>query len=246
MFDKILAYIVSAFTGFLGINRVHEPSVLPKDFVFLDEIVPQIKQEMMYASSNNFTGDVVRGYGVNRAIVTRQAADAIKRVNDELKQEGLGLLIYDAYRPTKAVGAFLEWRHKPDSQWHKEKYYPDLNKDQLFQSPTKYIFPGKSSHSRGSTLDLTLYQLDTGLPLNMGSPVDFFGHISHTDDRNVDSEARDNRQHLKNIMEGNGFVNYPNEWWHYTLKDEPFKDEYFDFDYPHETQNNTQGLSSSY
>ena len=109
MFDKILAYVVSAFTVFLGINRVHEPSVLPKDFVFLDEIVPQIKQEMMYASSNNFTGDVVRGYGVNRAIVTRQAADAIKRVNDELKQEGLGLLVYDAYRPTKAVGAFLEW-----------------------------------------------------------------------------------------------------------------------------------------
>lgn len=202
-------------------------TTIPVEFCYLQDIAPDIRQNLKYATDKNFTGRVVRGYLTGQVILTKQAAYALQAASEELKKEGLALEIFDAYRPTQAVDDFLEWCNEPDNLALKEQYYPHLSKEDLFIQG--YIAPGNSSHSRGSTVDLTMIDLKTGKELDMGTPFDFFGAKAHTDYQNTAKSARVNRQKLKTVMEKYGFKNYLGEWWHYTLIDEPFKGTYFNF-----------------
>ena len=200
---------------------------LPDGFVYLKSIVPNIVQDMRYATKDNFTGKIVAGYENNVAILTKEAAHALKRVQEELEAQGLGLLVWDAYRPTRAVDSFMAWGKTPDDADIKVKYYPEFNKSEIFEQG--FVAPGNSTHSRGSTVDLTIINIKTGKPLEMGTDFDFFGEKSNTDYTDLPQDILNNRKLLKETMEKYGFVNLPQEWWHYTLKDEPYNNKYFDF-----------------
>lgn len=196
-------------------------------FVNLQEVIPGIAMDLRYYSNDNFMGIKVDGYKKAEIIVTKEAAKGLSKAQEELKAIGLGLKVYDAYRPQKAVDHFIRWAKVPSDTLTKQKYYPDISKDRLFE--LGYIAE-KSGHTRGSTLDLTIIDLETGSELDMGSPWDFFGEISHHDSYLVSDEATYNRNILRDVMVRNGFKPYSNEWWHYTLVEEPFTDTYFDFD----------------
>jgi D-alanyl-D-alanine dipeptidase len=172
-------------------------------------------------------GTRVDGYHKAVIMVSKQAAQALSEVQKKLNQQGLGLKIFDAYRPQKAVDHFARWAKDPADILTKRKYYPDLPKGRLFE--LGYIAE-KSGHTRGSTVDLTVVDLKTGAELDLGSPWDFFGEISHHDSPLVNEEATANRNLLRDIMIKHGFEPYAGEWWHYTLADEPFPETYFDFD----------------
>ncbi|HNR77156.1 MAG TPA: M15 family metallopeptidase [Parvularculaceae bacterium] len=179
---------------------------------------PDIIIDMRYASENNFVGARIDGYKNAVCLLTPQAAAALTAVQADLSSMGLTLKVHDCYRPQRAVDHFARWA-KNDDQSTKEEYYPGVEKSELFA--LGYIAE-KSGHSRGSTVDLTIEGLD------MGSPYDFFDPMSHTASKAVPAPARANRLLLKLAMEKRGFQNYEKEWWHYTLADEPYKDQYFD------------------
>ncbi len=201
---------------------------LPDGFVYLDEYIPDALFEIRYASDYNFVGAVVDGYKAPVAIATEEAAQALLGANEELKQSGYALLIYDAYRPTKAVAHFIRWAADVEDTAMKDVFYPDVDKSQVFK--LGYV-ASKSGHSRGSTIDLTVADADTGVPLDMGGPYDFFGDISSHGTKKISAEQTANRELLKNAMVRHGFKLYNKEWWHYTtLKDEPYPKKYFDFD----------------
>lgn len=200
---------------------------LPDGFVYLDEIIPSAQFDIRYFTENNFIGERINGYHAPLAIMTKAAAEALQKVHAELEEQGYNLLIYDAYRPQKAVDHFVAWSEDPDDTKMKEQYYPDLDKTQLFQ--LGYI-ASQSGHSRGSTVDLTLIDLKTGEELDMGGSFDFFGEKSHHGTDLINEEQTANRNILKEAMEKHGFIAYPEEWWHYTYRDEPFPAKYFDFD----------------
>ncbi len=202
-------------------------SDLPYGFVYLSYACPTIVQDIKYATDNNFTGAIVPGYEAPVAILTTDGAEALRRIQKELKTEDLSLLIWDAYRPTQAVDYFLSWEKVPDNQDIKAKYYPDYEKAELFK--IGFIAPGHSSHSRGSTVDLTIIDKKTNKALDMGTDFDFFGEKSYTANVQISKQARQNRIFLKDIMEKHGFEGIPQEWWHYTLKTESFPDKYFNF-----------------
>jgi peptidyl-dipeptidase Dcp len=199
---------------------------IPEGFVYLDEVIPNVELDIRYYGENNFTGRQVDGYLASRAIISEPAASALKKVQQELNQQGLGLKIFDAYRPQRAVDNFVRWAADIKDTKMKKQFYPDIDKSNLFN--LGYI-AYKSGHSRGSTIDLTIIKLDSGEELDMGSPFDFFGPISHHDTKLITEEQRENRRLLKGLMEKHGFAAYPEEWWHYTLKDEPYPDKYFNF-----------------
>jgi len=191
--------------------------------VDLADVEPTIRQEPRYAGANNFMGRPVRGYRVAKVMLTREAAEALARAQTAARELGLSLLVYDGYRPQRAVDHFVEWAADPRDRVAKAAYYPDVPKDELFQ---RGYIAERSGHSRGSTVDLTLTR--DGEPLPMGTDFDFFGALSHTDNPAITGEERENRLLLRRIMEAAGFRNYVNEWWHYTLVDEPYPDRYFD------------------
>ncbi len=197
-----------------------------KNFVYLKELMPNLRSDMRYFGSNNFIGKPVEGYNEAKLLLTKEAAAALKRVQDGLVRLGFGLLIYDAYRPQRSVDQFIEWSKDEDDTLMKDKYYPNVDKKDLFK--LGYIAE-KSGHSRGSTLDLTIVSLTTGKILNMGSPYDLFDEISHTDYQYITKNQRALRLLLKRRMEKEGFLSYEKEWWHFTLKDEPYPETYFDF-----------------
>jgi len=201
-------------------------SPLPEGFVYLSDIESSILQDIRYASDNNFVGKPVDGYDKAKAISTVEAANALKSVQAELNKKGMSLLVYDAYRPQRAVDHFVVWSKDP-SQETKKAYYPDLEKGDLFK--LGYIAPKHSSHTRGSTVDLTIVTIPEQIPLDMGTPFDFFGESSHPNSVLVSKEAQENRKLLRDVMLKNGFEPLETEWWHFTLKDEPFKERYFDF-----------------
>ncbi|MEQ9561600.1 MAG: M15 family metallopeptidase [Woeseiaceae bacterium] len=198
-----------------------------QQFVSLAEVIPNVVLDVRYYSSDNFVGARVDGYRDSVVLLSQPAADALQQVQAELNERGLGLKIFDGYRPQKAVDHFVRWSEDPSDVMTKEKYYPELPKDRLFE--LGYI-ARKSGHTRGSTVDLTIVELQSGAELEMGSPWDFFGEISHHDSALVGEEATRNRNLLRDVMVRHGFKPYANEWWHYTLADEPFPDTYFDFD----------------
>lgn len=182
---------------------------------------------MAYNTENNFTLERIDGYFDNVCYLSKPAASQLFKVAQDLKEQGYGLFIFDCYRPQKGVDHFIRWAKAPEQPKSKQKYYPKLEKKNLFK--LGYIAE-KSGHSRGSTTDIGLYKLGKKEPIDMGTPFDFFEDTSHTASPKISKKAMANRMILKNAMEKHGFENYRKEWWHYTLKDEPYPKTYFNFD----------------
>lgn len=200
---------------------------LPEGFVFIDEVDPSIRQEIRYAGSNNFVGRPVIGYVENRAVLTKPAAQALSAAQADLRPFGLGLLVFDAYRPQQAVDDFVAWSKDYGDTRTKANYYPQVSKESLF--PQGYIAE-RSGHSRGSTVDLTIVSaMPPFKPLDMGTGFDFFGQESWPDYGGATPQQRANRLLLRNLMIKNGFKPYAQEWWHFTLEREPFPETYFNF-----------------
>ena len=205
-------------------------NIPPAGFVYLDEVIPSLVIDLAYASTNNFVGEVIAGYPSKRALLTAEAAEALGQVQTELKTRNLGLKVFDAYRPQRAVDHFMCWaRTEEDADKEmltKAEFYPNLAKESLFEQG--YLFK-RSSHSRGSTVDLTLIDLGTSAELDMGSIFDFFDPISWSESTAVSLEAQQNRTMLRSAMSDHGFLPIKTEWWHFTLGTEPYPDSYFDF-----------------
>jgi D-alanyl-D-alanine dipeptidase len=223
---------------------------IPEDFVYLHDTDPTIQQDMRYAGADNFTGRPVPGYDAGECVLVRQAAEALKAVQADVKTKGLSLKVYDCYRPKQAVGAFVAWAKALDDPNSKAVHYPSLDKAELF--PQGYIAT-VSGHSRGATMDLTLVPLDTNsgasppvehalgactappadrevdTSIDMGTGFDCFDVKANTEASGLTPEERDNRKMLVDVMARHGFKNYDKEWWHYTLENEPFPDTVFDF-----------------
>ena len=195
-------------------------------FVLLSDYVPGVVQEIRYFSTYNFVGDKIDGYEEPVALITVEAARALKAVANEMNVQGYRLKIFDAYRPLCAVKHFVLWGIEDTDIRMKPYFYPELQKQELF---SKGYVASKSSHSRGSTVDLTLLDMATGKELDMGSPFDLFSEVSHPDCRTITEEQYANRMILRGSMLRNGFEPIDCEWWHFTLKDEPYPDTYFEF-----------------
>lgn len=195
-------------------------------FVYLTDVIPDISLDMRYYGTNNFIGDRVDGYAAPVAILSAKAAEGLKRAGDILRAQGYGLKIFDAYRPQSAVDHFVRWARDTRDTRQKAAFYPEVDKSKLFV--LGYI-ARKSGHSRGSTVDLTLVELRTGKEVDMGSPFDFFGPVSHHGTSLITPEQTANREILKKAMTAGGFVPYSREWWHYTLAAEPYPTAYFNF-----------------
>ena len=198
----------------------------PSGFVLLSDCVPGIIQEIRYFSTYNFIGERIDGYEEPCALLTKEAARALKSVANEMAVRGLRLKVFDAYRPACAVKHFVLWGIEDQDIRMKPYFYPDLEKQELF---IKGYIAKLSSHSRGSTVDLTLLDMQTGKELDMGSPFDFFGEISHPDHTGITEEQYANRMLLQRAMVRNGFRPLDCEWWHFTLSDEPYPNTYFEF-----------------
>ncbi len=199
---------------------------IPKSFSYVKEKIPTIELEIRYASTNNFVGKIIEGYIAPRAILTTKATLALAKVQKELEDFGLGLKIFDAYRPQRSVDHFVRWGRDLADRKMKLAYYPNVEKRNLFKEG--YIAK-RSGHSRGSTVDLTIIDLETKEELNMGSSFDFFGQKSWVHYGNITPQQRANRMLLNQVMKKYGFRAYAQEWWHFTLEDEPYKKKYFDF-----------------
>ena len=195
-------------------------------FVLLSDMVPGIIQEIRYFSTYNFVGDRIFGYEEPCALLTMEAARSLREISDEVSVQGYRLKIFDAYRPAGAVRHFMRWGIEDLDLRMKPFFYPDLEKQVLFK---KGYIASQSSHSRGSAVDLTLLDMMTGKELDMGSPFDMFSEISHPDYRGVTEEQYINRMYLQNVMVRHGFQPIDCEWWHFSLKDEPYPDTYFEF-----------------
>ena len=195
-------------------------------FVLLSDFIPQIVQEIRYHSTFNFVGERIDGYEEPCALLTIEAARALKNVSNEMMVQGYRLKIYDAYRPVSAVNQFKLWGIEDQDIRMKPYFYPDIEKQDLFK---KGYIATQSSHSRGSTVDLTLLDMKSGKEIDMGSPFDLFSEKSHPDYRGITDEQYENRMILQNVMVRNGFLPLDCEWWHFTLKDEPYPDTYFEF-----------------
>lgn len=222
----------------------------PDGFVDIREVIPSIHLDIRYYGSHNFLGTRVEGYNKPLCLITRQAAEALKNVQDELRQFSLSLKIYDCYRPQRAVDHFVRWAKDIKDTKTKKEFYSTIDKQNLFRDG--YI-ASKSSHSRGSTVDLTIVPLPApaqekytaGQPLyacflpakkrfkdnsiDMGTGFDCFHELSHPDNPKIGLQQRVNRLLLKTLMDKHGFNNYAKEWWHFTLRNEPYPNTYFDF-----------------
>ncbi|MFJ8650574.1 M15 family metallopeptidase [Streptomyces sp. NPDC093546] len=251
-----LRALVAAATALLSVaaaspaaQATPEPKA-PQEFVALRSVDPTIIQEMRYTTAHNFVGEPVDGYRQPLCILTRPAAQALHRAQVRLLRQGYSLKVYDCYRPQRAVDHFVRWAKDLRDERMKAEFYPLVDKSRLFADG--YIAE-KSGHSRGSTVDLTIVKLpapptrpyvpgETLVPcyapqeerfpdnsLDMGTGFDCFDTLSHTDDPRVQGVQRANRQLLKSTLAAQGFVNLPEEWWHFTYKPEPFPDTYFDF-----------------
>ena len=199
---------------------------LPPGFVDAAAVVDGLVVDMRYFGDNNFVGQRIDGYERPRCLLSVPAANALAAIERDLAANGLGLKVFDCYRPQRAVAHFVRWAQRIDDLKHKREFYPDVDKRDLFKDG--YI-SDRSGHSRGSTLDLTLVRRADGRELDMGSPFDFFSPKSWPSDRSVSGEAQKNRARLAGAMTRGGIRPYDKEWWHFTLVEEPFPDTYFDF-----------------
>jgi D-alanyl-D-alanine dipeptidase len=201
---------------------------LPPGFVYADEAIPSLRTEVRYASGHNFLGRPVAGYLAPRVILTEAAAEALSRVQKRLAPFGLGLKVYDGYRPQRAVDDFVRWSKDPTDQKARAEFYPDLDKSEII--PKGYV-ASRSGHSRGSTVDLTIVPLAGGpdAELDMGGPFDWFGPRSAPSYPGITPQQRANRMLLRTLMVDAGFAPLDQEWWHFTLRGEPHPATYFDF-----------------
>jgi D-alanyl-D-alanine dipeptidase len=201
-------------------------SSMTEGFVFADDLVPGIRWDAKYATWENFTGKPVDGYLANRIVGTRALCTALERARDQAASLGFSLLLWDGYRPQRAVDCFLRWSQQPEDGRTKSRHYPRIDRAEMF---TRGYVAARSGHSRGSTVDLTLYDLATNELVPMGGDHDLMDPVSHHGAPGITPAEARNRQSLRSIMEACGFSAYECEWWHYTLDDEPFPDTYFDF-----------------
>lgn len=198
----------------------------PHGFVDASTVVPRLAVEMRYAGDDNFVGRPIRGYEAPSCLLTRTAAEALIAVQGELAASGRGLKVFDCYRPERAVADFAAWARDADDQRMKAEFYPNVDKARLFE--LGYLAE-RSGHSRGSTLDVTIVDLATGAELDMGTPYDLFDPRSWPSDQSVSEAARANRMELQRVMVAHGFRPLREEWWHFTLENEPYPETYFDF-----------------
>ena len=195
-------------------------------FVSVGEVIPDVLLDIRYFSSFNFIGKRIDGYEEPAAILTREAAQALKEASREAMEQGFRLKMYDAYRPQKAVDHFVRWAKDPEDIRMKAFFYPDLEKTEII--PQGYIAE-HSGHSRGSTVDLTLFDMATQQDVDMGGTFDFFGELSHPDYSGVSEVQHANRMLLQSLMVKHGFRPLKTEWWHFILENEPWPDTYFTF-----------------
>jgi zinc D-Ala-D-Ala dipeptidase len=251
MKKNLVLIALTSFYG-LGICLAISEEARSKGFVYLSEIDPSIIVSLRYATTENFVGMPVNGYKKAVCMLTKQAAEALKKVQEDVKKDGYCLVVYDAYRPQQAVDHFISWSTDLKDQHKKDRYYPRVDKDKVFE--LGYV-DKRSGHSRGSTVDLTLIKagkspctisekkrvladgytvklLDDGTR-DMGASFDLFDTASHSENNLIDDKYKVRRAYLKKIMEKNGFKNYPKEWWHFTLLGEPYpadqESSYFNF-----------------
>ena len=233
-------------------SKVIAASALPEGFVYLDTLDKsgKIKIALRYGTQNNFVGRPVAGYTekFQRVILTEAAAKALLKAQERFEKDGFCLVIYDAYRPQSAVNDFMQWSRSSSDQLMKIWFYPRVDKSRVFE--LGYVAE-KSGHSRGSTVDISLIAkgesphaiipsyrklkdgaevvfLDDGT-VDMGTSFDLFDKASHYENDLIEQEHQERRRYLKEVMESCGFKNYAEEWWHFTLKEEPFPETYFDF-----------------
>ena len=206
--------------------RKPEPELDASGFVLLGDFVPSIVQEIRYYSTYNFIGDRIDGYEEPVALCSREAARALKVAAAELAVQGYRIKVFDAYRPATAVKHFVLWGIEDTDQRMKQYFYPQIDKTDTFK--LGYI-AARSSHSRGSAIDLTLLDMATGKEVDMGTPFDLFDESSHPTSTSVTDEQHENRMLLQHAMVRAGFEPYECEWWHFMLGDEPYPDRYFDF-----------------
>ena len=196
------------------------------EFVYVDDWVPGIRWDAKYATWDNFVGKPVDGYLANRIVGTRALCTALQRAQDRAGSLGLGLLLWDGYRPQRAVDAFQRWARQPEDGRTKRRHYPNLDRPDMFE---RGYVATRSGHSRGSTVDLTVYDLSSRELVPMGGGHDLMDPVSHHGAEGISPAEARNRELLCAVMEDSGFRRYDREWWHYTLADEPFPDTYFDF-----------------
>lgn len=199
--------------------------MLPTGFVFVKDLIPTAHEDIRYAGSHNFMGRPADGYHAPRAVLTCEAARALRAAAETFAEKGYTLLLYDGYRPQRAVNHFMRWAEDLTDVAAKAEFYPDLDKSELFD---RGYIARRSGHSRGSTIDLTLLD-SNGQPLDMGGEFDWFSPVSGHDYAGLTQAQKANRLLLKDGMMDAGFLPYSEEWWHYRLKDEPYPDTYFDF-----------------
>lgn len=216
---KILGALVMMIAAFVSDDGKHA-------FVDVGQEIPTIMLDVRYASSDNFIGRPITGYKASKIYISREAASVVKVIQAELQSEKLSLKIFDAYRPQRAVDDFVRWAADPNDIKTKAKYYPEIKKERII--PDGFVAE-KSGHSRGSTLDLTIVDAE-GHELDMGSGWDYFGAKSHAFYKEITQEQQANRQKLRELMIRHGFKPYDEEWWHFTLKNEPYPETYFDFE----------------
>jgi len=200
--------------------------IVPSGFVDLKETVPSVAVELRYYGENNFMGQRIDGYEAPICYVSISAAQALQAVQGELSSFGLGLKLFDGYRPQRAVNHFVRWAKDLNDTTMKQSYYPNVQKSELFE---KGYIAARSGHSRGSTVDLTLIDLATGEELDMGTGFDFFSPLSSPTSKEVTPQQRANRLLLRSLMLRHGFRPLEEEWWHFTLENEPYPVTYFDF-----------------
>ena len=217
--------MLGLFIGFAPLAMADIISTDKSDFAEISSVIDDAAYDIRYYSSNNFTGEKIDGYKAPRAYLTKQAVSALAKAADTLRSQGYRLLIWDSYRPQKAVDNFVRWINDANNAGDKS-FYPDLEKSDLLKGD--YIM-AKSGHTRGSTVDLTIIKKDGGF-VDMGGTFDLFSEVSHPDYQNLSDEQKHNRQILHDAMIKAGFKGLNSEWWHFTLKDEPYKDTYFNFD----------------
>ncbi|NEN23713.1 M15 family metallopeptidase [Cryomorpha ignava] len=209
------------------IERSQFDSNIPSDFIEIQSRPPNVYIDVRYATSNNFVGKRINGYNAEKILLTRAAADSLEKAIELLNRLGYGIIIYDGYRPQKAVNMFVSWSRLLNDTINKQAFYPDVSKKNLFKQG--YI-ASKSGHSRGSTIDLGLVYISNGEIVLMGTSFDFFGPESASKYQALPKDQRDKRLILRNAMMLAGFKPIETEWWHFTLRNEPFPDTYFDFD----------------
>lgn len=218
--------IIAIFMGLLMLPGLAQQKELPQGFSYLHEVIPDIVLETRYAGTNNFLGTRVEGYKSEKIVLSTPAALALNKVQQDLKSMGYCLKVFDGYRPQRAVNHFISWAKVKGDTIKKQQFFPDIDKKDLFN--LGYI-SSRSGHSRGSTVDLTIVDFNTGKEVDMGGPYDFFGELSHHNYSKITEPQKNNRTLLKKIMLKHGFTAYAQEWWHYTYQPEPFPDTYFDF-----------------